>query len=263
MRIVACIKQVPAQADIRIDEQRWTLVRQGVPNRINPHDAEGLETALMLRDHYGGEVLVISMGPPQSEEALREALAMGADCAILVTDRSLAGADTLVTSLVLARAIERLQWRPDLILCGARSSDSDTGQVGPQLAEELGIPHVAYVQEVTKEEEALVVRRSLDRYWETIRVRLPALLTVSRAPGPVREISLRSIHQAFKEGAMERWGIAELGLDPRLVGHSGSATTVRRIFRPEGHTRTKWVRGGPQEAANEILQALVDRHILD
>ncbi len=263
MKMVVCIKQVPAQADIRIDEERWTLVRQGVPSRINPHDAEGLETALTLRDRHGGEVLVMTMGPPQSEEALREALAMGADRAILLTDPRLAGADTLATSLALARAIERLPWRPDLILCGARSSDSDTGQVGPQLAEELGLPHVAYVQEVAKEGEALVVRRSLDRYWETIRVRLPALLTVSRAPGPVREISLRSIDGAFEGGTMDRWGISELGLEPETVGHPGSATWVRRIFRPEGHTRTKWVRGGPQEAANEILQALVDRHILD
>lgn len=263
MRIVVCIKQVPAQADIRIDEERWTLVRQGVPSRINPHDVEGLETALTLRDRHNGEVLVMTMGPPQSEEALREALAMGADRAILLTDQRLAGADTLATSLALAGAIERLTWQPDLILCGARSADSDTGQVGPQLAEELGIPHVAYVEEVTKEQQALVVRRRLDRYWETIRVRLPALLTVSRAPDTVREISLRSIDKAFKEGAVERWGIAELGLEPRSVGHSGSATWVRRIFRPEAHIRTRWVKGDPQEAVNEILQALVDRHILD
>ncbi len=263
MRIVVCIKQVPAQADIRIDEERWTLVREGVPSMINPSDVEGLETALTLRDRHNGEILAMTMGPPRSEEALREALAMGADRAILLTDERLMGSDTLVTSLVLARAIERLPWQPDLILCGARSSDSDTGQVGPQLAEELGLPHVAYVQEVTKDGQSLVVRRTLDRYWETIRVRLPALLTVSRAPATAREISLRSIDKAFEEGAMERWGIVELGLDPRVVGHSGSATRVRRIFRPEGHIRTKWVRGDPQGAVDEIVRALVDRHILD
>jgi len=263
MKIVVCMKQVPAQADIRIDERRWTLVRQGVPSRINPHDLEALETALTLKDRLEGEILVMTMGPPQSEEALREALAMGADRAVLLSDPCLAGADTLATSFVLATAIRRLAFPPDLILCGARSADSDTGQVGPQIAEELGLPHVAYVQEVNPRGDYLTVRRRLDRHMETMRVRLPALLTVARASTQVREVSLRCVEAAFEQGAVELWGIAELGLEPHLVGRMGSATWVRRIFQPQGHHKTRWVRQDPEQAVREIVRALVERHIID
>jgi electron transfer flavoprotein beta subunit len=263
MRIVVCVKQVPVDADLRLDEKRWTLVRQGVPSRINPHDLEALEVALSLRDQAGGEVLVFSMGPPQTEESLREALAMGADRAILLTDSAFGGADTLATSTVLAQAIRRLPSPADLILCGIRSADSDTAQVGPQVAEDLELPHVAYVTDIRVEEYALVVSRQVDRHSETIRVYLPALLTVLRASTSPRDIPFASIEDAFRSKEVQRWNMVDLGLEAHQVGFAGSATWVRRIREPEASHRANMVQGTPQEAVDAILRALRERYVIE
>lgn len=263
MRIVACIKQVPAEADLRMDEERWTLVRTGVPSLVNPHDLQALELALMLRDLHGGEVLALTMGPPQSEEALREALAMGADQGILLTDPALAGADTLATSAVLAQTMRRLPVPPDVILCGTRTTDSDTGQVGPQVAEDLGIPHVAYVEDVEVEGQNLMVRRRVDRYRETLRVRVPVLLTVLRAPSRPRSIPFLFVEEAFRTKQVLHWGIADLGLEPNRAGFAGSATRVREIREPMETRQTRLVNGNPLEAVQAIMQAFMERHILE
>jgi electron transfer flavoprotein beta subunit len=263
MQIVVCIKQVPAEVDVRIDENRWTLAREGVASRINPHDLQALELALTLREHYGGEVVTMTMGPPQSEEALREALAMGADKGILLTDPRLAGADTLATSTALAQAIRTLPETPELILCGTCSTDSDTGQVGPQVAEDLGIPHVAYVEEVQTEDKSLILKRRVDRHRETLKVRLPALLTVLRAPSRPRDISFTLIERAFLDKEIQRLGIEELGIEPHRVGFAGSATWVRRIYEPKVARKVQLLEGDPDEAVDAILQALKKLYILE
>ena len=263
MRIAVCIKQVPVAADLRLDEKRWTLVREGVPSRINPHDLEALEVALNLRDLRGGDVVALSMGPPQSEEALREALAMGADHGILLTDPAFGGADTLATSAVLAAGIRRLFPPADLVVCGARSSDSDTGQVGPQVAEDLGIPHVAYVTDFHVEDRSVVVSRKVDRVIETLRVFPPALLAVTRAPARPRDISFACIEQAFQDKDLQRWGLADLGLAPHEVGFAGSATWVRRIREPQSDHGGKIITESPAEAVEAILQVLKERYIVE
>jgi electron transfer flavoprotein beta subunit len=263
MRIAVCIKQVPAVADLRMDEKRWTLAREGVPSRVNPHDLQALEMALLLRDLTGGEVVSLTMGPPESEEALREALAMGADKGILLSDSALAGADTLATSTALAQAIRKLASPPELILCGTRTTDSDTGQVGPQVAEDLGIPHVAYVVQVQTEGDALVVQRIVDRRRETLRVRVPILLTVLRASSRPRDIPFLSVEEAFSEKEIEKWGIEALGLKADEVGFAGSATRVRKIREPQETRRMHLVQGKPHEAVKVIVQALMERHILE
>jgi electron transfer flavoprotein beta subunit len=263
MRIVACIKQVPDEVDVRIDEHRWTLAREGVPSRINPHDLHALELALRLREQAGGELVAMTMGPAQSEEALREALAMGADRGILLSDPGLAGADTLATSTALAQAIRKMGDAPKLVLCGTRSTDSDTGQVGPQVAEDLGIPHVAYVEEVQMKGDHLLVRRRVDRYRETLKVRLPALLTVLKAPCRPRDTPFTSIEKAFLEKEVQCFDIKDLDLEPDQVGFAGSATWVRRIYEPRLSRKGQLLEGEPQEAVEAIVQALLKLYVLE
>jgi electron transfer flavoprotein beta subunit len=263
MKIVVCIKQVPAVAEVRIDEGRWTLVRNSVPNQINDQDLLALDFALRLRDLNGGRVTVMTMGPPQSEEALFEALAMGADEGVLISDPALAGSDTLITSMTLARAIRKLDGQADLILSGARSSDSGTGQVGPQLAEDLGIPHVAYVEGLRQLGEQLIVQRRVDRYRETLKLSPPAVLTILRSENPTREVRLAMIEEAFRTDSIVRWSIGDLGLESHEVGLSGSATWVREIREPEGARRAVLKEADPNEAVQYILQALRERYMLD
>ena len=157
MKIVVCIKQVPNTNEVKLDPVTGTLIRDGVPSIINPDDKAGLEAALRLKDEYGAHVTVISMGPPQADTALREALAMGADEAILVTDRAFGGADTLATSTTIAAALKSLEF--DLVITGRQAIDGDTAQVGPQIAEHLGLPNVSYAEDLKVEGDSLVVKR--------------------------------------------------------------------------------------------------------
>lgn len=262
MEIAVCIKQVPEHPDVRLEEGRWTLARQDVPSRINPHDLEALEVAMELREKHGGSVTVLCMGPPQAEEALREALAMGAQRGILLTDPALAGSDTLATSRALAAALRRLEPPVDLILCGARSSDSDTGQVAPQIAEELGLPHAAYALEVEVLGQEVKVCRRLDRSLERLRMRSPALVSVLRAPRKPREIPLGAVQQAFDEREFHVWRLAQLDLDPDQVGLRGSATVVRAIKEPQGKRGGRVLRKPPHEAVEAILEALRAHHVI-
>ncbi|MCE5255757.1 MAG: electron transfer flavoprotein subunit beta/FixA family protein, partial [Spirochaetaceae bacterium] len=192
MNIVVCLKQVPDTAEVKIDPVSGTLIREGIPSIINPDDKSGLEAALILRDSAGGVVTVLSMGPPQADLALREALAMGADKAILLSDRRFGGADTWATSCTLAAALRKLDW--DLVICGRQAIDGDTAQVGPEIAEHLGIPQVSYVSEIKLDDcvrasseveagakgQALIVKRSFENGYQRIRVKLPCLLTTMK-----------------------------------------------------------------------------------
>ena len=163
MKIIVCIKQVPDTNEVKLDPVTGTLIREGVPSIINPDDKAGLEAALALKDQYGAHVTIVSMGPPQADLALREALAMGADEAILVTDRAFGGADTWATSSTIASAIENLEY--DLIITGRQAIDGDTAQVGPQIAEHLGLPNISYAEDLKIEGDSVVVKRQYeDRY---------------------------------------------------------------------------------------------------
>nr|WP_225624647.1 electron transfer flavoprotein subunit beta/FixA family protein [Thermoanaerobacterium thermosaccharolyticum] len=160
MNILVLIKQVPDTNEVRIDPVTKTLIREGVPSIINPDDKNALEEAIRIREKVGGKVTVISMGPTQAEVALREALAMGADEAYLLTDRAFAGADTYATAKALSKAIEKFQY--DIVFCGRQAIDGDTAQVGPQIAEQLDIPQVTYVRKVEIEGDKLIVERALE-----------------------------------------------------------------------------------------------------
>jgi electron transfer flavoprotein beta subunit len=263
MDTVVCIKQVPDAPNIRIDEHRMTIIREGVESIINPLDCVALEAAVDLRDREGGRITVFSMGPPQSEEALREALAFGADRAILLTDPAFAGADTLATSHVLATAISKLKPFPDLVLCGKQTIDSDTGHVGPQIAEELDLPQVCGVNEIHSEGNSLMVKRLYDGFLDTLRVTMPALLTVSRELSFPHHIPLADLERAFSDGKIIRWGMKDLSLKPEEVGLGGSATRVRKLHKAASKRRGEVVTGSAQNLVEHLIKKLEALSILD
>jgi electron transfer flavoprotein beta subunit len=263
MNIVVCIKQVPDVPSIRMDRERMTVIREGVESIINPLDCMALEAAVDLRRREGGKITVMTMGPPQSEEALREALAFGADEAILLTDRAFAGADTLATSRVLARAISRLEPFPNLVLCGKQTTDSDTGHVGPQVAEELNLPQVCGVSEIHVEMNALMVKQLSDGYVNTLRVRMPALLTVAPELARPHHVPFGNLENAFSCREVMRWGLEDLDLRQEEVGLMGSATRVWRLYPPPPKRKSEMVGGTPQELVEHLIRKLEVLSILD
>jgi electron transfer flavoprotein beta subunit len=263
MNIVVCIKQVPDVPTIRIDRQRMTIIREEVDSMINPLDSVALEAAMGLREWNDGLVTAITMGPPQSEAVLREALALGADRAVLLTDPAFAGADTLATCHVLATAIASLGHFPDLVLCGMQTIDSDTGHVGPQISEELNIPLVTRVSEIHVETDALVVKRFGDGFLDTLRVGFPVLLTVTPELCPVRDIPFSTLEAAFSEKSITRWGMKDLQMKPEEVGLLGSATKVWRLRPPPPRREGQIVTGSPNFLVETLIKKLAAINIID
>jgi len=212
MNIVVCIKQVPDTNEVRIDPVRGTLIREGVPTIMNPDDKAGLEAALRLKDEMGAKVSVISMGPMQADLVLREALAMGADEAYLVTDRAFGGADTWATSCTLAAAISKMDY--DLIITGRQAIDGDTAQVGPEIAEHLQIPNISYAEAVRVEGDEVVVKRQYEDRYHTVRAKMPALLTALSELKDPRYMTPGGIFDAFREKTVKAPGMKiEEGVD--------------------------------------------------
>jgi electron transfer flavoprotein beta subunit len=190
MNIIVCIKQVPDTAEVKINPETGTLIREGVPSIVNPLDMHAIEAGLRIKEKVGGKLTVITMGPPQAETALREAISMGADDALLLSDRAFAGSDTWATSYTLSRAIEKLG--ADIIICGKQAIDGDTAQVGPEVAEFLNIPHISYVrkiEDVTK--DSIRVQRLMDEGYDIVESTLPVLLTVVKELNEPRLPSLK------------------------------------------------------------------------
>ena len=232
MNIVVCLKQVPGTTNVKIDPETNTLVRQGIKNIINPLDTYALEEGVRIKERCGGKVTVISMGPPQAEEMLREAISQGADEAILLSDRAFAGADTWATAYTLTRAIDKLG-QYDIIICGRQTLDGDTGQVGPELAEMLGIPFVAYVSQIEEIADGQMrVQRMVEEGHEVIQTPVPALITVVKEINVPRLPSLRGIARS-QSAVIPVWTVQELGVDPSRVGVSGSFTRVIKVFSPQ------------------------------
>ena len=255
MRIIVCIKQVPDTTDVKINPETGTLIRDGVPSIINPFDENAIEAALQLVEEHGGEVVVVSMGPPQAEQSLREAVAMGADRAILVSDRVFAGADTLATSYVLSGVVKRIG-EFDLIFCGKQAFDGDTGQVGPGLAEHLGIPQITYaieIEEVTDKE--IQVRRLLADGFEVVRATLPCLITAVKHLNEPRMPGLKSRMKA-KKAEIETWTCECVGAEPSRCGLDGSPTNVIKTFTPTRQVEGEIIAG---ETAEEKVGTLIDK----
>ncbi len=231
MRVIVCIKQVPETTRIEIDPETNTLVREGVESALNPLDLFALEEALRIRERLGGTVLALSMGPPQAEAVLREAIALGVDEGVVLSGRELAGSDTWSTSYALACAVRALG-AFDLILCGKQAIDGDTAQVGPELAVHLGLPQATCVRRVRElTPESAIVERLTDRGYEVLRVPLPAVITAVKDLNEPRRPNLEDVYRSrFAE--LRQLGRAAIGADPREVGLEGSPTRVARIFAP-------------------------------
>ena len=262
MRIIVTIKQVPDTTNVKIDSRTGTLIREGVPSIINPEDKNALEAALQLRERYGGEVIVISMGPPQAEDAMREALAIGADQAVLLSDRALAGADTWATAYTLGTAIKKIG-NYDLILAGRQAIDGDTAQVGPQLAEFLNLPQVTYVRDLDViDGKKVVAKRTLEDGFEEIEAPLPALLTITKEANTPRYPHAGAIITAYRERKVTRWGVQDIGADPESLGLKGSPTQVKRSFSPPPKEPGQILKGGPPEAAKDLVAILRQKNII-
>jgi len=259
MNIVVCLKQVPDTTEVRIDPKTGTLIREGVPSIINPDDKSALEEALVLKDQHGAKVTVISMGPAQAEKALREALAMGADEAILITDRAFAGADTLATSRVLAGAIEKLEY--DIVFAGRQAIDGDTAQVGPEIAEHLDLPQITYVEKVTVEENGLRVRRSLEDGYETITVKTPVLLTAIKELNEPRYMNIRYIYESFKK-EIKIWNANDINVEKSHLGLAGSPTKVKKSATKEAKGQGEKIDMPAKEAAAYAVAKLKEKHYI-
>lgn len=260
MNIIVCIKQVPDTTEVTIDPETGTLVREGVPSIINPFDENAIEAGLQLVEEHGGKVTVLSMGPPQAESALREALAMGADEAILLSDRAFAGSDTLATSYTLSQAIRKIG-DFDLVICGKQAFDGDTAQVGPGLAEQLSIPQVTYAIELTVEGRRLQAKRLLEDRFEVVETRLPALVTVVKQINEPRHAGLRGVMKARK-AEIPIWTAEDVEADEGRCGLNGSPTNVVRVFAPERHTQGERLAGEPAEAARVLFEKLRASQVL-
>lgn len=259
MKIVVCLKQVPDTTAVKIDPKTGTLIRDGVPSIINPEDKHALEAALQLKDNNGAEVTVLSMGPPQAKSALREALCMGADKAILITDRAFAGADTLATSKALAGSLKKLEY--DIIFAGRQAIDGDTAQVGPEIAEHLNIPQVTYVQGVKVEEDGLLVNRALEDGYELIKVEAPVLLTAIKELNEPRYMNVKNIFETSDDEILV-WSADDIDVDKAELGLKGSPTKVKRSMTKEAKGAGEIVKESPKDSVTYVLEKLKEKHYI-
>ena len=255
MKIIVCVKQVPDAKDVRLDPKTNTLSREGVQSIMNPYDRHALEEAVLLKEKFGGTVTAISMGPPQAEATLREAVSCGADEVALVSDRAFAGADTWATTYTLAKAIQKLGGA-DLILCGKQAIDGDTAQVGPGLAERLGIPYITYVRKITEYDNGtLLMERMMDDGYDSLEVTLPALLTVVKEINEPRIPSLKGKMKS-KKITVPILTAGDIEADPDQLGLKGSTTQVVRVFSPELRGEKTMLTGSVDEQVDQLVEKL-------
>lgn len=251
--IIVCIKQVPDTADVKINPETNTLVREGVKSIINPFDMYAIEEAVRIKEKHNCKTVVVTMGPPQAESALREAISMGIDEAVLVSDRAFAGSDTLATSYTLAQAIKKLG-EFSLILCGKQASDGDTAQVGPGISTHLDIPQITYVRKIDeiKDHTAKVERMTEDGF-EILETPLPCLLTVVKEINTPRVPSLKGIMKS-KSAKIHLMNAQQLDCEESALGLKGSPTQVVKIFSPERRKSGEIFQGSAEEAVEKLLE---------
>lgn len=260
MNIVVCIKQVPDTTEVRIDPVKGTIIRDGVPSIMNPDDKGGLELALRIKDSYGAHVTVITMGPPQADEILREAFAMGADEAIHLSDRRFAGADTLATSNALAGALRTLKC--DLIITGRQAIDGDTAQVGPQIAELLDLPQVSYVESLEYDGKGTIVaRKATEEGYQRVEVHTPCLLTSVVPTKEARYMSVPGILEAYTR-EVKVWSADNIEVDESKLGLKGSPTKVFKSFSKGAKPAGIMHEVSPEEAVDIIIAKLQEKFII-
>jgi len=261
MDVVVCIKQVPETADVKIGADERHLDLEDASLVINPFDTYAIEEGLRIKEAHGGSVTALSMGPERVLESLKEALAMGVDGAYLLSDPEFEDSDALATAYALACAIRKIG-RYDLVLCGRQAFDGATGQVGPSLAEELGIPHVTLVRKIVDlGADRMRVERLVEGGYEVVETSLPALLTVVKEINEPRLPSLKGIMKAKKTN-VPVWGAGDLDADPGRIGRAGSPTEVRRLYRPEARGGGELIEGEPPEQARALVERLREAKVV-
>ena len=264
MKIVVCIKQVPDTTEIKLDPATGTMIRDGVPSIMNPDDKGGLEMALALKDKYGAQVTVITMGPPQADDILREAFAMGADRAIHLSDRKFAGADTLATSNAIAGALRMLDF--DLVITGRQAIDGDTAQVGPQIAEHLGWPQITYAVELKKDDkDVFTVKRQFEDQAHMLKVKTPCLITALSELNEARYMSVGGIFECYNK-PLEVYNFETLKDDPLIeldtIGLKGSPTNVYKSFSPPQKGAGMMLEGADKATCEKLVSLLAEKHII-
>ena len=260
MKIIVCIKQVPDTTEVRLDPKTGTLIREGVPSIMNPDDKSGLEAALRLKDEHGAHVSVISMGPFQAREMLREALAMGADEAFLITDRAFAASDTWATSSILAAAVSKLDY--DLIITGRQAIDGDTAQVGPEMAEHLGIPNVSYAEEIHLDKDSILVKRQFEDFSHMVRAKFPVLITALGELNTPRYMTPGAIFEAWREKEITEWNRPDVPVDDSNIGYRGSPTRVAKSFPKMMKSPGMKIEEGVEESVEFIFDKLKEKYML-
>ena len=257
MNIIVCIKQVPNTTDVRIDPLTNTLIREGVESVINPFDAYAIEEAVRLKERCGGKVTALTMGPPQAENALREAVSLGCDEGILVSDKKFAGSDTWATSYTLSAAIKKIG-AFDVILCGKQASDGDTAQVGPGISTHLDIPQVTYVKKIEEiSASAAKVERMTEEGYDVVETPLPCLFTVVKEINTPRLPSFKGMMRA-KSAKIVKWTAGDIGANPGSLGLDGSPTRVVKIFTPPPRKGGEILKGDTDDVSRELVELLKD-----
>jgi len=264
IKIIVCAKQVPDTNEIRINPETGTLIRDGIPSIMNPDDANALEEALAVKDQYDDvHITLLTMGPPQAKDMLLEGLAMGADEAVLVSDRAVGGSDTWATSNALAAAIHKIG-RYDLLFAGRQAIDGDTAQVGPQVAEKLGIPQVTYVQnfKIEDNKKDITVQRALEDGYEVIKIQTPCMLTAIKELNEPRYMFVHGIFEAADK-PLHIWNAKDIKVDLKTVGLKASPTKVFRSFTPKTKGKGVLVEGDTEkEIAQKLLVHLKGKHVI-
>ena len=261
MKSIVCLKQVPDTTDVRINPETNTLIREGVESIINPFDLYAIEEAVRIKEKHSGEVTVISMGPPQVESALREAISLGADRAVHLCDRAFAGADTWATSYALARGIRKIG-DYDLVICGKQAIDGDTAQVGPGIAVGLDIPQLTYIKKIEEISEGKIrVQRMIEEGYQVLEGDLPCLLTVVKEINEPRLPSLKGKMKA-KKAEITTWTAEDIEAELNLIGLNGSPTQVVKIFSPPVREGGEILQGDPEEIAGRLVSALEKNKII-
>jgi len=269
INIAVCIKQVPNTNKVKIDKKTGTLIRKGIKSICNPDDKNALEEALRLKDTYDNvKITVISMGPSQATIILKEALAMGADRGILLSDRKFAGSDTLATSTILASALRKIQEEEgiDIIFCGRQAIDGDTAQVGPQIAQHLDLPIISYVQELEYLGDKVQVKRALENGYMLMESQIPVVLTTINELNTPRYPHMQRIFDVFGENPVipvETWTVDDLpDLDKTQIGLNGSPTRVKKIYTPDRTFKGEILKGDPMDVAQLLVESLKQKQII-
>ncbi len=261
MNISVCVKQVPSSNETRLDPVTHTIIREGMESILNPFDAFAVEEAVRIKERHGARITALSMGIPAVKDLLKRVIAVGVDEGVLLSDRAFAGADTLATARTLSTAMKK-RGLPDLILCGRMATDGDTAQVGPMIAENLGIPHLTDVAAIESiEDGVLTARRLTDDGYTRVSVHLPALLTVLKEINVPRLPSISGILRG-EEAEVTVWGLTDLGLSAEEVGLKGSATRVVRSERPVLTRKAEFIPGTPREQANALMDKLRENQLI-